>query len=47
MKWTVGTKISVGFGLTLAIFLVVGIVAYRSVMRWKAGLFRKCIPCGI
>ena len=33
MKWTVGTKISVGFGLTLAIFLVVGVVAYRSVTQ--------------
>jgi methyl-accepting chemotaxis protein len=33
MKWTVGTKISIGFGLTLAIFLVVGIVAYRSVTQ--------------
>jgi len=27
------TKISVGFGFTLAIFLVVGIVAYRSVTQ--------------
>jgi methyl-accepting chemotaxis protein len=33
MKWTVGTKISVGFGLTLTIFLVVGIVSYRSVTQ--------------
>src|SRR5882724_10692601 len=33
MKWTVGTKISVGFGLTLAVFLIVGIVAYRSVTQ--------------
>src|SRR6266849_1954595 len=33
MKWNVGTKISVGFGFTLAIFLVVGIVAYRSVTQ--------------
>jgi methyl-accepting chemotaxis protein len=33
MKWNVGTKIGVGFGLTLAIFLVVGVVAYRSVTQ--------------
>jgi methyl-accepting chemotaxis protein len=33
MKWNVGTKIGVGFGITLAIFLVVGIVAYRSVTQ--------------
>jgi methyl-accepting chemotaxis protein len=33
MKWTVGTKISVGFGLTLAIFLAVGVVSYRSVTQ--------------
>jgi methyl-accepting chemotaxis protein len=33
MKWTVGTKISVGFGLTLVIFLVVGMVSYRSVTQ--------------
>jgi methyl-accepting chemotaxis protein len=33
MKWNVGTKIGVGFGLTLTIFLVVGVVAYRSVTQ--------------
>jgi methyl-accepting chemotaxis protein len=33
MKWNVGTKIGVGFGITLAVFLVVGIVAYRSVTQ--------------
>jgi methyl-accepting chemotaxis protein len=33
MKWNVGTKIGVGFGLTLAIFLLVGVVAYRSVTQ--------------
>jgi methyl-accepting chemotaxis protein len=30
MKWNVGTKIAAGFGLALAIFAVVGAVAYRS-----------------
>jgi methyl-accepting chemotaxis protein len=33
MKWNVGTKIGVGFGLALVIFLVVGVVAYRSVTQ--------------
>ena len=30
MKWNVGTKIGAGFGLALAIFLIVGTVSYRS-----------------
>ena len=30
MKWNVGTKIAAGFGLALAIFAIVGTVAYRS-----------------
>src|SRR5688500_18696767 len=30
MKWTVGTKIGAGFGLALAILLLIGAVAYRS-----------------
>jgi len=33
MKWNVGTKISVGFGITLAIFVIVGAVSYRSVTK--------------
>jgi methyl-accepting chemotaxis protein len=31
MKWNVGTRIAAGFGLTLAIFMVVGAVSYRGV----------------
>ena len=31
MKWNVGTKIGAGFGIALAIFVVVGIVSYRNV----------------
>src|SRR5579872_4616763 len=30
MKWNVGTKIGIGFGIALAIFVVVGAVSYRS-----------------
>lgn len=30
MRWNVGTKISVGFGLAITIFAIVGIVSYRS-----------------
>jgi len=30
MKWNVGTKISIGFGLIVAIFIMVGIVSYQS-----------------
>jgi methyl-accepting chemotaxis protein len=30
MKWSVGTKISAGFGITLIIFIVVGLIAWRS-----------------
>jgi methyl-accepting chemotaxis protein len=33
MKWNVGTKIGVGFGIVLTIFVIVGAVAYRSVVR--------------
>jgi methyl-accepting chemotaxis protein len=33
MKWNVGTKISVGFGITLAIFVIVGAISYRSVTK--------------
>jgi methyl-accepting chemotaxis protein len=33
MKWNVGTKISVGFGITLAIFVIVGVVSYGSVTK--------------
>jgi methyl-accepting chemotaxis protein len=30
MKWSVGTKIGAGFAITLAIFIVVGVVSYRT-----------------
>ncbi|HSI38638.1 MAG TPA: CHASE3 domain-containing protein [Methylotenera sp.] len=30
MKWNVGTKIGVGFGLTVAILMIVGVITYRS-----------------
>jgi methyl-accepting chemotaxis protein len=33
MKWNVGTKISAGFGITLAILVIVGAVSYRSVTK--------------
>jgi methyl-accepting chemotaxis protein len=33
MKWTVGTKIGIGFGIALVIFVIVGAVAYRSVTQ--------------
>ncbi len=33
MKWNVGTKIAAGFGLTLAIFVIVGVVSYESTAR--------------
>src|ERR1700736_5388780 len=33
MKWNVGTKISIGFGITLAIFVIVGAVSYRSATK--------------
>jgi methyl-accepting chemotaxis protein len=33
MKWNVGTKISAGFGITLAIFVIVGTVSYQSVTK--------------
>jgi methyl-accepting chemotaxis protein len=31
MKWNVGTKISAGFGIALAIFVIVGVTSYRNV----------------
>jgi len=33
MKWNVGTKISAGFSLALAIFVLVGAVSYRSTIQ--------------
>jgi methyl-accepting chemotaxis protein len=33
MKWNVGTKLGVGFGIALGIFVIVGAVAYRSVTQ--------------
>ena len=33
MRWNVGTKISVGFAITLAIFVIVGAVSYRSATK--------------
>jgi methyl-accepting chemotaxis protein len=33
MKWNVGTKIAVGFSVTLAIFVIVGAVSYESVTK--------------
>jgi CHASE3 domain sensor protein len=33
MKWNVGTKIGAGFGLALAIFVIVGAVSYRAVAQ--------------
>jgi methyl-accepting chemotaxis protein len=33
MRWNVGTKISVGFGITLAIFVIVGAVSYQGVTK--------------
>ena len=33
MKWNVGTKIGVGFGIVLVIFTIVGAIAYRSVAQ--------------
>jgi methyl-accepting chemotaxis protein len=33
MKWNVGTKLGVGFGIALTIFVIVGAVAYRSVTQ--------------
>src|SRR3982750_1289122 len=31
MNWNVGTKIATGFGIALAIFVIVGMVSYRNV----------------
>ena len=36
MKWNVGTKIGVGFGLVLLIFVIVATVSYRSTTRMIA-----------
>ena len=33
MKWNVGTKIAAGFGLALAIFVIVGVVSYQAVVQ--------------
>ncbi len=33
MKWNVGTKISAGFGIALAVFMIVGAVSYWSTAR--------------
>jgi methyl-accepting chemotaxis protein len=33
MKWNVGTKIGIGFAIVLVIFVIVGAVAYRNVVR--------------
>jgi methyl-accepting chemotaxis protein len=33
MKWTVGNKLAVGFGLALVIFVIVGVVSYRSSLQ--------------
>jgi methyl-accepting chemotaxis protein len=33
MRWNVGTKISVGFGITLTIFVIVGAVSYQGVTK--------------
>src|ERR1700761_2978541 len=33
MKWKVGTKIGVGFGIALVLFVIVGAVAYRAVVK--------------
>jgi methyl-accepting chemotaxis protein len=33
MRWNVGTKISVGFAITLAIFVIVGAVSYQGVTK--------------
>ena len=33
MRWNVGTKIGVGFAITLAIFVIVGAVSYQGVTK--------------
>lgn len=33
MKWNVGTKLGVGFGLALAVFVAVGLIAYRNIQQ--------------
>jgi len=42
MKWNVGTKLGVGFGLALVIFVIVGVVSYRSTVQLtNASTWRK------
>lgn len=42
MKWNVGTKIAVGFALTLVIFVIAGFVSYRSMAEMtEASQMRK------
>lgn len=42
MKWNVGTKIGVGFGITLIIFVIAGFVSYSSISEMiNASLWRK------
>lgn len=36
MKWNVGSKLGAGFGIVLAIFVVVGVVSYRGVTELVA-----------
>ncbi len=33
MKWNVGTKLGIGFGLALVIFVIVAVVSYRSTVQ--------------
>jgi methyl-accepting chemotaxis protein len=37
MKWNVGTKIGMGFGVVMAIFIVVGAASYRDVTQQTEG----------
>lgn len=42
MRWNVGTKLAVGFGIVVAIFIVVGVVAYQSTAQLiDAAMWRK------
>jgi methyl-accepting chemotaxis protein len=34
MKWNVGTKIAAGFGLALTVFVIVGVISYRSTTQF-------------
>ena len=36
MRWSIGSKIGSGFGLALAVFLVVGAVSYDSIRRFNS-----------